>query len=171
MVAAQHQLTKEDEASIDSVYQKRARTLFSVDDLVAETISLLGELGIDKHTYVMFTSDHGFHLGQFNLGIAKRQVYDTDVRVPFMVRGPGLKGGSSYSAPSSHVDLSPTILDMAKIPVPLTMDGVSLLPPLAGKVPERWRKHVFVEFDGAHGVGYDMIGKSVPHAWNTMSFT
>ena len=128
-----------------------------VDDIVSETVALLGELGIDNHTYVIFTSDHGFHLGQFNLGVAKRQIYDTDLRVPLMVRGPGLKKGTTSGALSSHVDLAPTILDMAKLPSVSGMDGVSLLPSFLGNTPKEWRKLVYVEYGGA-SLGYDYIG-------------
>ena len=53
--------------------------------------------GALENTYVMLTSDHGFHMGQFCLGPCKRQPYDTDIRIPFLVRGPGVPTGGTVA--------------------------------------------------------------------------
>ena len=50
----------------------------------------LDELGELENTYVVFTSDHGYHMGTFALTIDKRMPYETDIRIPMMVRGPGI---------------------------------------------------------------------------------
>ncbi|OPL20462.1 n-acetylglucosamine-6-sulfatase precursor, partial [Mytilus galloprovincialis] len=57
----------------------------------------------------------------------KRQLYEFDNRVPFMVRGPGIKPGSTYNSPVSSIDLAPTFLEIAESPIPITMQGESLL--------------------------------------------
>ena len=53
----------------------------------------LDELGELENTYVVFTSDHGYHMGTFALTIDKRMPYETDIRIPMMVRGPGISHG------------------------------------------------------------------------------
>ncbi len=70
-------------------------------------------------------SDHGFHLGEFGMGFDKRQLYETDIRIPYFVRGPGVNKGSVSQAPVSHVDLAPTIIDLATGSVPPGWDGLS----------------------------------------------
>jgi len=159
IVAQQPPLSAWDITQIDGVFRNRTRTLFSVDDLVHDTVGLLVTLGIDNHTYVIFTSDHGFHLGHFRLGTAKRQWYDTDLRVPLLIRGPGLlAGGSMVPRLSSHVDLAPTILHMAGLAAEKGMDGASLLPLIESHEHGPWRTSVYVEYQAEGKVGYDWIG-------------
>ena len=63
--------------------------------------------------YVIFTSDHGFTLGEFGMLMDKRHAYDIDTRVPLLVRGPGIAPRSVLEQMATHVDLAPTILQMA----------------------------------------------------------
>ena len=56
----------------------------------------------------------------------KRQLYEEDVRVPLLVRGPGISGGQVLHEPAAHIDLAPTILDMMGLPVAEQMDGRSV---------------------------------------------
>ena len=82
------------------------------------------------NTYVVFTSDHGFHLGQFRLPYDKRQPYETDLRVPLWVRGPGIEAGATVDdVVAVGVDLAPTLLDMAgaRKEAARGMDGTSFL--------------------------------------------
>ena len=73
-------------------------------------------------------SDHGFQLGEFNIPMDKRHVFDWDTRVHLLARGPGIKHGSKWAQPATQVDLAPTFLGIAGLAAPSQMDGKSLLP-------------------------------------------
>ena len=79
-------------------------------------------------TYFIITSDHGYHLGQFGMAVDKRLPYEADIRVPMIIKGPGVPANIAIESPVVSIDLAPTILDMAGISIPKQMDGVSLLP-------------------------------------------
>ncbi|XP_061124723.1 N-acetylglucosamine-6-sulfatase isoform X1 [Syngnathus typhle] len=156
-------------AFLDDAFKKRWRTLLSVDDLVEKIVSSLEARGELDNTYVFFTSDNGYHTGQFSLPLDKRQLYEFDIRVPLMVRGPNIKAGQSSQFLVANVDLGPTMLDLAGINVSKTeMDGASFLPVLVsrhlvatveafndrrgfqeGKVNgSSWRSDILVEYEG-----------------------
>lgn len=94
---------------------QRWQTLLAVDELVATAINALNDMGKLTETYVLLTSDNGFHLGQFAQGADKRQPYETDIRVPLVVRGPQIPRKSLSTAPVILIDLAPTILELAGI--------------------------------------------------------
>ena len=119
-------------AETEEIARARCETMASVDELVRSVFAALAERGLDRNTFVVFTSDHGFHLGQFKLGFDKRQPYEFDVRVPFAVVGPGIPAGRVSSALVSHVDLAPTLLDLAGGDVPPAWDGASFKKELFG---------------------------------------
>ena len=141
-------------AVVRGIFRNRWRTLMSVDDAVDAVIDACGT-ALDR-TFVIFTSDHGFTLGEFNMLMDKRHVYDFDTRVPFLVRGPGVRGPRAIlDEAATLVDVAPTILAMAGIHPPqegatgeaaaggpsapwraalAPMDGRSLLPLLIGNV-------------------------------------
>ena len=77
----------------DLLQQRRLQTLQSVDEGVHKLVTLLRDSGRLADTYVMFTSDHGYHLGQFGLVKGKNMPYEFDIKVPFLMRGPGLPKG------------------------------------------------------------------------------
>lgn len=114
---------------IDYAFRNRWRTLLSVDDLVEKVVQQLLQMDVLNETYVFFSSDNGFHLGQFALPNDKRQLYEFDVRVPFMARGPGIMPGTKLMNPVLNIDLAPTFLDLAGISaIPDDMDGLSMAP-------------------------------------------
>ena len=106
-------LPADDLDNIDYIYMRRWQTLLAVDELVDEVIEALESLQLLDNTYIIFTSDNGYHMGQFAQGVDKRQPYDTDVRVPFIIRGPNIRPKSMLDTPIVLIDIFPTILDLA----------------------------------------------------------
>ncbi|XP_043940233.1 N-acetylglucosamine-6-sulfatase [Protopterus annectens] len=137
-------------AFLDDAFRKRWQALLSVDDLVEKVINKLKELKQLDNTYVFYASDNGYHTGQFSLPIDKRQLYDFDVRIPLLVRGPGIKGKVTNEAPVLNIDLGPTFLDIAGINVSQTsMDGDSFLPLMTSSGHKvKWRSDFLVEYTG-----------------------
>ncbi|XP_049529166.1 N-acetylglucosamine-6-sulfatase isoform X5 [Dermacentor silvarum] len=135
---------------IDETYRNRLRTLLSVDDMVADVLSYLASKQLLNNTYVFFTSDNGYHLGQYSMPKDKRHPYETDIHVPLLVRGPGIVAGRTEQGVALNVDLAPTFLDLAGLPSRGDMDGVSLKPLLLGDASRsnRPRQSFLVEYTG-----------------------
>ncbi|BFZ15526.1 hypothetical protein BsWGS_18565 [Bradybaena similaris] len=134
---------------LDNAFRNRLRTLLSVDDMVEDVVNSLKAIGQLDNTYIFFSSDNGFHLGQFSLPYDKRQLYDFDIRVPLFVRGPGIKVNSTNEESVMSIDLAPTFLDLAGLQAPASFDGLSLTPILTNQA-HSFRDKVLVEYHGEH---------------------
>lgn len=105
----------------------------SVDDNVGRLLDWLDSSGLRDNTVVIYTSDQGFFLGEHGL-YDKRFMYEESLRMPFLVRWPGvIRPGSTSSAIGINCDFAPTFLDLAGQPVPRDMQGRSFLPVWKGK--------------------------------------
>lgn len=102
-----------------------------VDEGLARLLDALRSMDILDNTIVAFTSDHGCHFRTRNTEY-KRSCHDSSIRVPMALRGPGFDGGGRIDRPVSTIDLPPTLLDAAGLPVPDEMQGHSILPLLHG---------------------------------------
>jgi len=114
--------------TVDEVFRNRWRTLLSVDDLVAKVHHALKSFSMLDNTYIILTSDHGYHLGQFGMPLDKRLPYEFDIRVPFWIAGPNITANQTITTPILSIDLAPTLLALADLPSDPAMDGLSFLP-------------------------------------------
>ena len=99
---------------------------------------LLSRAQADRNTYVIFTSDHGEMLGDHYL-MQKNRPYEGAVHIPFLMMGPGIADSQVIEEPVCWPDIMPTLLDLAGLPIPETVDGHSLVPLLQGEHPADWR--------------------------------
>lgn len=117
-----------------------------VDTEMGRMLQVLEETGQADNTIVIFMSDHGEMLGDHGMYLKGPYFYDCLTRVPLMIRWPGkFKGGTKIDSLVELVDLAPTLLDAAGIPVPSAMQGRSLMPLLTGKTTEH-RDSVYMEY-------------------------
>ena len=97
------------EGRLDKVHEKRVESLQSVDEQVGMIVDLLERKGELDNTYIIYTSDNGFQLGQHRLGSDKRHMYETDIRVPFVVSGPGFPRNVTTDRVVMNIDIAPSI--------------------------------------------------------------
>ncbi|KAJ0057556.1 hypothetical protein NL108_009320 [Boleophthalmus pectinirostris] len=135
---------------LDNAYRKRWQTLLSVDDMVAAIVKKLKDIQELNNTYIFYTSDNGYHTGQFSLPIDKRQLYEFDIRIPLLVRGPGIKPNITVKAPVLNIDLAPTILDISGVNLSaVNVDGQSFLSQMAPSLRNGTTRPFFlVEYTG-----------------------
>jgi arylsulfatase A-like enzyme len=116
-----------------------------VDDGVGKVLDYLDVNGLSENTIVIYSADNGWYLGEFGL-YDKRFMYEPGLHVPLLARGPGIKAGSLPDKFVANIDLAPTFLDLAGLPVPESMQGRSLAPLLHGESPDGWRKSVYYRY-------------------------
>ena len=116
-----------------------------VDDGVGRILDYLDQVGLAANTVVIYSADNGWYLGDLGL-YDKRFMYEPGLRVPLLARGPGLQAGHTPSQLVANIDLAPTFLDLAGLPVPESMQGRSLVPLLRGAAPSDWRSSVYYRY-------------------------
>lgn len=132
--------------NLEHLVKNYYRVLLSVDENVGRVLRQLETDGIAENTIVMYTSDNGFFLGEHGL-FDKRLMYEASIRVPMLVRYPGrIKPGQVDTAHMAlNIDVAPTLLDLAGIPIPEWMQGRSFAPLMTGSgIP--WRDAFLYEY-------------------------
>jgi N-acetylglucosamine-6-sulfatase len=108
-------------------YRCALESLMSVDEGTRRVVDALQARGELDDTLLIFTSDNGFFYGEHRIPGGKQRPYEESIRVPLLMRGPGIPQGVIVSDPAINVDLAPTIVDAAGAKAGLTMDGQSLI--------------------------------------------
>ncbi len=116
----------------------------AIDEMVGSLRATLKSLGVADRTLVVFSSDNGFHMGEYSLKYSKMTPFDIDNRVPLVVVGPGVPAGAVATEIAANTDLAPTFAALAGGPGPLKPDGVSLLSLIAGQPTGAWRQNVMI---------------------------
>jgi arylsulfatase A-like enzyme len=140
-------LGREEIAAIDRYFRLRVLCDQAVDRLIGRMRATLASLGLDRDTYVIFTSDNGLHMGEYSLRPGKMTPFDIDTHVPLVVAGPGVPRARLSDAIVENIDLAPTFTELAGEAGPTEPDGRSLLPLLhpADGPPIAWRQMALIE--------------------------
>jgi arylsulfatase A-like enzyme len=151
---------------VKQLYRDYYASVTSVDRNVGRLLAKLREWGLAEQTVVIFTSDHGYMIGQHGLwhkGNAawllggkkgyRPNMYDDAIRVPLLISWPGVVGpGTTITRVVSNLDLLPTILEIAGLPAPgnLPIRGKSLVPLLRDQRAGTWDDTLFGQYDMHH---------------------
>lgn len=133
-------------AYIDDYHRARLQSLQSVDELVEQVTKQLEDAGLLDETYIIYSSDNGFHLGQHRLPPGKECGFEEDIRVPLFIRGPGIAASQVEKAVTTHIDLAPTVLKLAGVPLRKDSDGTPI--PVSANEEVKRHEHVAVEYWG-----------------------
>ena len=120
-------LDRQQQQEIDQLYQRRLRSLQAVDEGVASLIATLKDHNQLDNTYIVFTSDNGFHLGQHRLPPKKETAYEEAIHLPLYIRGSGIPTGKTIDALVGNIDLAPTFAELAQAKTPSFVDGRSIV--------------------------------------------
>ncbi|RYP53175.1 hypothetical protein DL768_001768 [Monosporascus sp. mg162] len=140
---------------LDEFYRLRILSLQAVDELVDSIVRRLEESPeVLENTYIIYTTDNGFHVGQHRLAPGKTCPIEEDLNIPFIVRGPGVEKGKTVSVPTSHTDIAPTIFELAGIPLQEDFDG--------SPMPVTKAQQEAVKAYKAEHVNIEFWGKNIP---------
>lgn len=138
----------------DIGWQNRSASLIDLDDMIGKIVDGIATMGQYDNTIMVFTSDNGYHLGEHKMPFGKGLPYDTDVRLPMYVRGPGVIAGRTLPHPTNHIDFAATFVELAgaEAHAPSNLDGLSFASELGdataspAALGDRWRQHSYSEF-------------------------
>ncbi|HTD21281.1 MAG TPA: sulfatase [Terriglobales bacterium] len=139
-------LAQPEKDAMDDQFRLRAQCTLSIDKMISDIRATLRALGKDKNTYIFFSADNGYHMGDYSFLPGKMTPFDLDIRVPLVVTGPGVSH-QTLSEITQTVDLAPTFTELGGNTAPTEPDGHSLVPLLHGKNPA-WRQMALIEHHG-----------------------
>ncbi len=126
---------KRDEGTVRNELGREFACSENIDDQIGKVLKKLEEMGELENTYIFYTADHGIAIGRHGL-MGKQNLYEHTWRVPFIVKGPGIKPGKRVGGNIYLMDVLPTFLDLAGIKQPETIDALSFKPVLFGQKQE-----------------------------------
>jgi N-acetylglucosamine-6-sulfatase len=134
----------------NAAYQKYVknycRSIVSVDEELGRLMKTLDEKGLTENTVIIHIADNGHFLGEHQL-YSKMLMYEESIRVPLIVRYPGFApAGSKCDDMVLNLDMAPTVLELAGLPVPRDMEGRSFRDLVAGRTPPNWRRSYRYEY-------------------------
>lgn len=134
----------------DNFYRNRLRSLQAVDEMVNQVVTRLDGAGVLDDTYIFYSTDNGYHIGQHRLQPGKQCAYEEDINIPLIVRGPGVPQGQVTDIVTSHTDLAPTFMQLVGAEPRHDLDGAAIPLTNAGLMLERKtrQEHVNVEMWG-----------------------
>jgi N-acetylglucosamine-6-sulfatase len=136
-------LTPDDSAQIDNIRRRQIQTLASLDRSIGEIMKKLKDTGELDNTVIFFISDNGKHWGEHRLD-TKSTAYEESVKIPFSIRYPALIPiPYTEDKLAANIDIAPTIYELSETPIPITVDGLSLVKLLTKKGD--WRTSVLLE--------------------------
>jgi arylsulfatase A-like enzyme len=141
-------LSASDIAAIDNRHEKRVESLQAVDDLVEGLVNELANQGVLDNTYVVFTSDNGWHHGEHRILDRKEQPYEESIHMPLVIRGPAIDQARLQNSTTNklvlNTDFFSTFMALAGASTPSYVDGRSLLPVLKNTASS-WRSAILLE--------------------------
>ena len=138
-------MKKKEIGKIHQDFRMRAQSVQAVNKMIGDLRATLVSLGIADKTYIVFSSDNGYHMGDYSLRPGKMTPFDTDINVPLVVVGPDVAKGQIVDQIAENVDLCPTFTELGGGPGPTQPDGHSLVPLLRGGSVTDWRHVALVE--------------------------
>jgi hypothetical protein len=150
-----------DEHALEQLrYEQEARHL---DDELRAFLEAIDGLGLGTRTLVVVMADHGEEFGEHGSTRHGFQLYDESLRVPLMMRLPGVvPAGRRVATPVSLVDVAPTILDLVGAAPLVGVDGLSLVPLFVGGGLPPHRRAVFSEAASGLRAGLDLVSVQMP---------
>ena len=135
-----------DTATTDATIRERLEMVTGVDESVGQLLEVLERTGELDDTFFVVTSDHGYFYGEHGLNAQRRLAYEASVRIPMVIRYPGLiEPGIRPEQMVLSIDLAPTILELAGQEPEDSMQGASLVAILGGGDPGDWRTSLLIE--------------------------
>jgi N-acetylglucosamine-6-sulfatase len=136
-------------ARINRAFRRRAQDVQSIDRMLGTIEAAVQARGLTRDTYIVFSSDNGYHTGEYRLMPGKLTAFDTDIHVPLVVAGPGVPAGASIPQMTENVDLASTFTAIGGTTLPDSSDGHSFLGLLHGGQGVAWRRDaVLIEHHG-----------------------
>ncbi len=132
---------------IDNIFRNRLRCIMSIDEMLGGIRKLLKQTGVSGHTFIFFSSDNGYHLGDYSMVQGKQTPFDIDIRVPLIACGPKVAKGSWQQAIVSNIDLAPTFAALADAQLTSEPDGRDIQQFLLKQNTEKinWRNFAIIE--------------------------